>query len=141
MSNVGTTDSSNAESIPTLIRGIFDDLSTLIREEIALARVEIREQIANARAAAAGLAVAAVALAFGGLFLLVAAALGVADLLNWPAWAGFLIVAALLMVVGAVSFSSARSRFARLQAVPLETVSSVKENSAWIAKRMSSERR
>ena len=114
MANPHTAHTSPAdeESITGLIRGIFDDLSTLIREEIALARVEIREQIANARTMATALAVAAVALMFGGMFLLVAVALGVADLLNWPAWAGFLVVAVLLMAVGAVSFSSARSKLA-----------------------------
>ena len=141
MGNARTTDGTNTESIPALIRGIFDDLSLLIREEVALARVEIREQLANARAAAAGLAVAVVALAFGGAFLLVALALGVADLLNWPAWAGFLSVAVLLSAVGAVAFSSARRRLGKLHAVPVETIESVKENSAWIAKRMSSEQR
>jgi hypothetical protein len=143
MANPHTADTSPAdnESITGLIRGIFDDLSTLIREEIALARVEIREQVAKARTMAAALAIGAVALMFGGMFLLVAVALGVADLLNWPAWTGFLIVAVLLMAVGAVSLSSARSKLAKLHAVPVETMTSVKENSAWIAKRMSSVRR
>ena len=40
------------ESIGTLLRGILADMQTLIREEIALARVEIREQAGRARTAA-----------------------------------------------------------------------------------------
>ena len=50
---------------------LCNDLRTLIREEIALARVEIREQAGRAKAAALSFGIAAAALAFGGIFLLV----------------------------------------------------------------------
>jgi hypothetical protein len=129
------------ESIGGLLRGLMYDLRALIREEIALARVEIRQQAGRARSAAVGFGIAAGALAFGGLFLLVALAMGVADLLNWPSWAGFLIVALLLSVAGAIALSSARAAMRRIHAVPEETVTTLKENSAWIAKRLSSVRR
>ena len=43
------------ETIGGLIRGILTDLKTLIREEIALARVEIREQAGRARVGSAEL--------------------------------------------------------------------------------------
>src|SRR6185369_2923363 len=79
------------DSVGSLIRGILNDLRTLIREEIALARVEIREQAGRAKAAALSFGIAAAALAFGGIFLLVALALGLAYLIGWPAWTGFLI--------------------------------------------------
>src|SRR5258707_8011995 len=81
------------ESIGGLIRGILNDLRTLIREEIALARVELREQAGRAKAAALSFGIAAAALLFGGIFLLVAVALGIAYLIGWPAWTGFLLVA------------------------------------------------
>ena len=129
------------ESLVGLIRGILMDLRTLIREEIALARVEIREQATRARAAAMSFGIAAGALLFGGTFLLVALAIGIADLLNWPAWAGFLIVAVLLTLVGFITLSSGRKQLRTVHAVPHETVTTLKENSEWIAKRLSSERR
>ena len=44
--------------------------------------------------------IAAAALLFGGTFLLIAIATGIAELLDWPVWAGFLIVAVLLSVIG-----------------------------------------
>src|SRR6266705_4801155 len=88
------------DSIGGLIRGILTDMRTLIREEIALARVEIREQAGRAKAAALSFGIAVAALAFGGIFLLVAVALGIAYLLGWPAWTGFLIVAAVLCIGG-----------------------------------------
>jgi uncharacterized membrane protein YqjE len=129
------------DSIGGLIRGILNDLRTLIREEIALARVEIREQAGRAKAAALGFGVAMAALAFGGIFLLIAMALGIASLLDWPAWAGFLVMAALLGLIGFFALSSGRKQLARVHAVPEETVSTLKENSEWIAKRLSSARR
>jgi MFS family permease len=129
------------ESIGGLLRGILMDIRTLVREEIELARVEIREQAGRARAAAVSFAVAAVALACGGVLLLVALATGIADLLDWPVWSGFLIVAALLCVVGMVTLSSGRKQLQKVHAVPEETVSTLKENSEWIAKRLSSSRK
>ena len=129
------------ESIGSLLRGILMDVRTLIREEIELARVEIREQAGRARAAAVSFAIAAVALACGGVLLLVALATGIADALDWPVWSGFLIVAVLLSLVGIVTLSAGRKQLQQVHAVPAETVSTLKENSEWIAKRLSSNRK
>jgi uncharacterized membrane protein YqjE len=125
------------ESIGSLVRGILADLRTLIHEEIALARVELREQAGRARAAAVSYAIMAGALAIGAIFLLAAAAMGISDVLEWPVWAGFLTVALLLCVVGFAALASGRNQLNRLHAVPPETVSTLKENAAWLAKRMS----
>src|SRR5215210_131041 len=119
------------DSIGGLIRGILNDLRTLIREEVALARIEIREQAGRAKAAALSFGIAIAALAFGGIFLLVALATAIADLLNWPVWAGFLIVAMLLAIVGMVTMTSGRKQLASVHAVPEETISTLKENSEW----------
>ena len=67
------------DSLGGLLRGILTDVRELVREELALARVEMREQANRARLAIAMLAAAAVALALGALFLLVAMANGIAD--------------------------------------------------------------
>jgi hypothetical protein len=71
----------------------------------------------------------------------VAIALGIAALLGWPAWTGFLIVAVLLCVGGFVTLSSGRKQMATVHAIPEETVTTLKENSEWIAKRLSSVRK
>ena len=129
------------DTIGGLIRGILTDLRTLIREEIALARVEIREQAGHVRAAALSFGLAAAALLFGVAFLLIAAATAIAELFGWPLWAGFLIVALLLSLIGFVSLVSGRKQLRTLRAVPRETVATLKENSEWIAKRLSSARK
>jgi hypothetical protein len=129
------------DSFGGLIRGILYDLRTLVREEIALARVEIREQVGHARAAAISFGMAAGALLIGAVFLLVAAATAFADVLDWPAWSGFLVVAVLLSLIGFVALGAGRRQVRQVRPVPEETVSTIKENSEWIAKRLSSARR
>jgi uncharacterized membrane protein YqjE len=131
----------HSETIRGLVRGILTDIRTLIHEEIALARVEIREQAGKARAAAVSFGIAAAALLFAGTFLLIAMATAMADLLGWPLWAGFLTVAVLLSAAGAITFLSGRSQLRSVHAVPPETMSTLKENSEWIAKRLSSNRK
>jgi MFS family permease len=131
----------HTESFGGLIRGILMDLQMLIREELALARAEIREQATRAKAAAFSFGIAAGALLFGVTFLLIAIAAGIADLLNWPAWAGFLVVAVLLSITGFIAMSAGRRQLREVHAVPEETVTTLKENSEWIARRLSSEPR
>lgn len=134
-------ESVHTESIGGLVRGILTDLRMLVREEIALARVELREQAGRARAVAFSFGVTIAALAFGGIFLLIALATAIADLLNWPVWAGFLVMAVLLGLVGFVTLAAGRKQLRRVHAVPEETVSTLKENAAWIATRLSSDRK
>ena len=128
-------------SISSLLKGIVTDLQALLREELALARVEFTEQATRAKTAAMSFGIAAMALAFGGVFLLIASALGISDAFAWPAWAGFLIVAIVLALVGFIAYAMARRRLHAVNVVPVETVTTLKENSAWIAKRLSSEPR
>ncbi len=129
------------ETIGGLIRGILNDLRTLVKEEIALARVELRDQAVRGRAAAMSFGIAAGALLFGVAFLLIAAATAIAELAGWPLWSGFLIVAVVLSLIGFIAVSSGRKQLRAFHAVPQETVTTIKENSEWIAKRLSSARK
>jgi uncharacterized membrane protein YqjE len=134
MAEVGYSD-----SIADLVRGIFGDLRQLMREELQLAKVEIREQAGRAKMAAFALGASLVAIVIGSLFLLIAVAAGVADAFDWPGWAGFLVVGFVLAVVGGVMLATGRRRLSSVHAVPEQTVQTLKENSEWIAKRLSSE--
>jgi uncharacterized membrane protein YqjE len=130
-----------SESLGSLLRGILTDLRMLVREELALARVELREQAGRAKAAAISLGLAAAALAIGLVFLLIAMATAIADALDWPVWAGFLALAVLLSLAGFAAMVFGRNQLRRVHAVPTETVSTLKENAEWIAKRLSSDQR
>ena len=69
------------------------------------------------------------------------APMGIAGLAGWPLWAGFLVVALLLSAVGFIALSSGRRKLRTFQAIPEQTVTTLKENSEWIAKRLSSAQR
>jgi hypothetical protein len=114
-------------SVGGLVRGALDDVRDLFREEVALARAEMRAELSKAGAAAARFGAAGVALWFAGMFLLVTVALGIASLFNWPAWAGFGIVAGLLAIAGIVLLAGARRAAGEVQPLP-RTVESIKEN-------------
>src|SRR5690242_434909 len=90
-------------SIASLLKGIVADLRMLMREELSLARVELTAQASRAKMAAVSVGIAVAALAIGGIFLLIAIALGIADVFVWPVWAGFLVVAIFLAVVGLIA--------------------------------------
>jgi hypothetical protein len=139
--SMANPDLSQSGTIRELIHGILTDIRTLIHEEIALARIEIREQAGRARAAAISFGMAAAALLFAGTFLLIAMAVGIADLFDWPIWAGFLAVAALLSAAGMITLSSGRTQLRNVHPVPPETMDTLKENTEWIAKRLSSGRK
>ena len=131
----------HGDSLSGLVRGILNDLRTLIREEIALARVELKTQAMRARGAAVSFGVTAIALLLGIVFLLAAIAAAIADLLNWPTWTVFLGLAVLLTGIGFVAMSSGRKRVHEMTSAPVETVVTMKENAAWIAKRLTSDRK
>ena len=131
----------HGDSLSGLVRGILSDLRTLIREEIALARVELKTQAVRARGAAISFGVTAIALLLGTIFLLAALAAGIADLLDWPTWTVFLGLAVLLTGIGFLAMSSGRKQVHAITSAPVETVVTMKENAAWIAKRLTSDQK
>jgi Na+/melibiose symporter-like transporter len=135
-----TSERERDSSIATLLGGIVGDAQQLVHQEIALARQEIREEIGSAKDAGIQLAIAGVVLAIGGLLLVLMLAQGLADLLNWPNWAGYGIVGVVLAIIGYMLFSAAQQRAKQLRPVPEKTVETLKENVEWIKDRTTSDR-
>ena len=121
----------DADSMADLIRTVLTDTRDLIREELALARAEIREQLSTAVTAGASFGAAAAAALLG--FVLLAIAVGglIAYALGWPAWAGYGIVAIVLLVISCGLWVAGQRRFARIRTLP-RTTETLKENLEWI---------
>lgn len=118
------------------LRGLFselgDEISTLFRQEIALARAETGEKVAQARSGATQMAVGAV-LAFAGLFvLLMAGVYALSDIMH-PGWAALIVGAAAALIGYAVLKSGSNNLKAR-NLVPERTTESLKRD-ADMAKR------
>lgn len=110
-----TTD--GRRSTADLVRGIAEDASTLVRQELLLARQELTEGATTAAKAGAVLAAAGVIGLFALGFVLTTLAWGIVDL-GLPRWAGFGIVALLLLIVTAVLGLIGQRRFAKAKLRP-----------------------
>jgi hypothetical protein len=119
-------DYTSHESLGGLVRSTLDDVRELVREELLLARVELRQELNKATAAGVQFGAAAVSLWFAAAFLLAAVALGISAAFNWPAWAGFGIVAVLLAIAGLVFVSGGRRAVREVRPLP-RTVETIKE--------------
>ncbi|WP_433236460.1 phage holin family protein [Streptosporangium sp. CA-135522] len=116
-------------SLGQLVGDIGEDLSRLVRQEMALAKAEMRQEASKAGKAAgmlggAGLAGYMVALL---VTLAVMFALGHVMDLVWAA----VIVAVIWAVIGAVLYVNGRNRLKQVSPKPERTVETLKEDAQW----------
>ena len=120
----------SATSVGELIGNISNDLSTLFRQEVALAKAEVKAEASKAGKAAGMLGAAGFAgyltvvlLSFALVF-----ALGNVMDLGWAA----LIVAVIWAIVGAVLYANGRKKLKDVDPVPHRTVDTIKEDAEWL---------
>lgn len=97
----GTRTTEQPEGIATMVKGLGQDLSLLLRDQVALTKSELRES-ARTAAASSGLLVGA---AFLGVLTIIFVLITIAYALfaaGLPLWASFGIVALVLLIVTAV---------------------------------------
>jgi hypothetical protein len=128
------TEPAEEPSTAELLKGLADDATTLVRQEILLARQELQEGL-TASAKASALLVAAGVLglyAFGFLLYTIGEAIG------GPPWLGFAIVTAVLLIVVAVLGLVGKNRLAASKVAPEKakaelqaTANELKEEITW----------
>jgi VIT1/CCC1 family predicted Fe2+/Mn2+ transporter len=132
LSNNSTTDSS---SLGTLFSELSTDLSTLVRQEIELARTETTEKVSTA-ARSAGALVAGGLIAYAGVIVvLIAVAILLGEIM--PLWLAMLIVGLVVLVIGAIMAISGKNKLANLNVVPEKTVETLKEDARWAKEQVS----
>ena len=112
-------------SVGELITEVTHDLSTLMRQEMDLAKAEIKEEVAKTGKAAGLFGGAGFAGYMLALFLSIAAWWGLANVMD-EAWAA-LIVAVVWGAVAAVLFVNGRKKMREVHPKPERTVSTLKE--------------
>lgn len=112
-------------SVGELITEVTQDLSTLMRQELALAKAEVKQEAAKAGRAGGMLGAAGFAGYMVLLFASIAAWWGLAEVLA-SGWAA-LVVAAVWAVIGAVLFVMGRQRMREVNPKPERTAETVKE--------------
>src|SRR5205823_5898379 len=117
----------NAESLRSLVQGLLEDTRDLIRAELALAKAEIREELAAVQTVGIAFGGAAFAGLMGATLLCLALGGALAYALAWPAWAGYGIIAVLLLVGGWLLVGYGKKQMATIRTLP-KTKETVKEN-------------
>ncbi len=114
-----------------LVRRLGDDGARLVRQEIALAKLEVREMVSHLVSDLIGLAVAGVLAALGGLALTATLILVLGRyVFGGDYWLGALIVGGVFLIVGGIwALAAARGLGKNLQ--PDATLDSVRENVDW----------
>ncbi len=103
--------------------------STLIRQEVELAKIETKEQLSRAGKAGAVFSAAGVAGFMALQLLSFAAAWGLAAVV--PDGLAFLIVGIIYAIVAAVLLSKGRKQVAEVNLVPQQTVETLREDVEW----------
>jgi uncharacterized membrane protein YqjE len=113
--------SEQARSVPELLGDIVNQLSTLVRKEIQLARAELGEKTSNVTGALPGIGIGAALLLGALIMVLFSAADGVARLLDIAAGWGLLIVGVAAGLIGYLLIRGALSRLQAANLVPQRT--------------------
>jgi xanthine/uracil permease len=113
---------------------LFSDLSrettTLVRQEVQLAKAELTQSATEA-ARGIGMLVAGGAVAYAGLlFLLLAIVYGLIEA-GWDAWLSALVVGLVVVAIGAILVLRARESLKPANLAPRRTVETLKEDQEW----------
>lgn len=128
----GRFNSKTDDEVPIgeLFRRLSQDASALVRDEIALAKVELRESVKGYTQDAAKLGIAAGVGLVGVLALTAFLIVGLGDLLN-NYWLSALLVAVAFLVTAAVMAKGALAHMKRNSLAPQETVRTLKQDQQW----------
>jgi len=122
--------------VAPLVSGIIDDLQDLIKQNLALFKVEVREDFKKTKEAVSAMGVGAGLAAVGGLHL----TLMLVFLLEWlfrphlPLWVCFGIVGGLGAGIGLALVLRGKRKLDSFNPLPDHTAEALKENVQWITK-------
>jgi hypothetical protein len=123
-------DARDYESTPSLLRRLFDDVSTLFAQELALLKAETTESIGDLKAAAVSMAMGG-AVAFMGLFfLLLSAVYGLSNVVD--PWLAALIVGGVVTLIGVIMLMSGSKKMEPKAVAPSRTAASLRKDTQMV---------
>lgn len=117
-------DSANT-SVGELVSQITDGLSTLLRQELALAKAETKQEVSKATSAGRLLAAAGFAGYVFSIFASFAIAWSLDEVL--PRWLAFAVVALVFGLMALVLYRKGRKQLKNVDPTPHQTIATVKE--------------
>jgi F0F1-type ATP synthase assembly protein I len=118
-------------SLSELASVMTEDLSTLMRKEVELAKEELRVEARKAGRAGAGFAGAGISGLYAGIALVLALGYGLDQLM--PLWLGFLIIGLILGAVAAALAKKGQQELQDVNPAPEQTIETMKENAQWLS--------
>jgi Putative Actinobacterial Holin-X, holin superfamily III len=117
-------------SLGDLFSDLTRETSSLVRQEVQLAKAELTQSATEA-ARGIGMLVAGGAVAYAGLlFLLLAIVFGLIEA-GWDPWVSALVVGLVVVAIGAVLVLRARESLKPANLAPQKTVKTLKEDAEW----------
>lgn len=124
------TESRDDRSLGQLFGDLSRQLTTLVRQEIDLARAETTAKVTSAGRDAA-LIGAGGAVAYAGALVLLGAVVLILIRLGLDAWLAALIVGVIALAVGAVLVDQGRKRLQQVDVVPELAIDTAREEAEW----------
>lgn len=121
---------SDNRSLGELFSQLSRETSTLIRQEVQLAKAEVSQKASKVGRDVAFLAVGGVIVYAGFLALLAALIIGLAEFMD--GWLAALIVGVLVIAVGYLLVQRGINELRRVNPVPERTVATLREDKEWI---------
>jgi cytochrome c-type biogenesis protein CcmH/NrfG len=118
-------------SFGELLGELSEDVSTLMRQEVRLARAEMSRTLSRATTDAVKLGAGALVALAGGLTVVAALVLGLIAL-GLAAWVSALIIGALLGATGYVMLRNGLQDLKRVDPTPHRTVETLRDDLQWV---------
>lgn len=118
-------------SIGELFKQVTTDTSELVRQEVALAKVEMRQALATLARDGARVGIGLGLALMGGLALTAFLIAGLGRLLDDRYWLAALIIGAVFLLVGSVLARNALGDIKRRGVTPEQTAESLRQDAAW----------
>jgi len=132
------SESTNPNSIPSLLRDLRDETTTLFRQEVALAKTEMKENVSRMTSHAVHIAVGGF-VAYAGIIVFL---IGIGHLLGAlliragldpqvSQWLAPSIIGLVVAIIGWAMLAKAKNAMAHEDLKPRQTIDSLRENKQW----------
>lgn len=124
----GQVGQGDARSLGALFSDLTENMTLLLRQEVALARTELSEKVSQASRSAVSLVVGGVVVHMGVLVLLGALVFVLVQLAGLPIWAAALIVGVLVLIAGLIPLFAGLRGLRELELAPQRTIQTLKDD-------------
>jgi xanthine/uracil permease len=133
-----TPDTTNPASLPNLLRDLRDETTTLLRQEVALAKAELKENTSRMTSHAVQIAIGGFVSYAGVIVLLIGVGLLLSSLfVRWgmdrdlAQWLAPAIVGLIVAAIGGGMVARAKNAMSHDDVAPKQTIETLRDNKTW----------